>query len=109
MARTIQSPGVEINEIDLSLRNAGAPATVVFVPGFAPKGPTSEPISVTSLSEFEQIFGQPTNSAERYFYHSVTAVLQSPANPIVYRLPYGAGAGVDTSDEYSALVFPVKA
>ena len=108
MARTIQSPGVEINEIDLSLRNTGAPATVVFVPGFAPKGPTSEPISVTSLSEYEQIFGQPTNSAERYFYHSVKAVLQSPANPIVYRLPYGEGAGVDTSDEYSALVFPVK-
>jgi len=109
MARTIQSPGVEINEVDLSLRNAGAPATVAFVPGFAPKGPTSEPISVSSLSEFEQIFGQPTNSAERYFYHSVKAVLQSPANPIVYRLPYGEGAGVDTSDEYSALVFPVKA
>ena len=109
MARTIQSPGVEINEIDLSLRNAGAPATVVFVPGFAPKGPTSEPISITSLSEFEQIFGQPTNSPERYFYHSVKAILQSPASPIVYRLPYGAGAGVDTSDEYSALVYPVKA
>ena len=108
MARTIQSPGVEIQEIDLSLRNAGAPSTVVFVPGFASKGPSSEPISVTSLSEFEQIFGQPTNSPERYFYHSVRAVLQSPATPIVYRLPYGAGAGVDTSDEYSALVYPVK-
>jgi len=108
MARTIQSPGVEIQEIDLSLRNAGAPSTVVFVPGFASKGPSSEPISVTSLSEFEQIFGQPTNSAERYFYHSVKATLQSPATPIVYRLPYGAGAGVDTSDEYSALVYPVK-
>jgi len=108
MARTIQSPGVEIQEIDLSLRNAGAPSTVVFVPGFASKGPSSEPISVTSLSEFEQIFGQPTNSPERYFYHSVKAVLQSPATPIVYRLPYGVGAGVDTSDEYSALVYPVK-
>lgn len=109
MARTIQSPGVQIQEIDLSLRGVGTPATTVFIPGFADKGPTSEPISVSSLSEFEQIFGIPTNSAERYFYHSVKAALQSPASVIVYRLPYGENAGIDTSDEYSALVYPVKA
>lgn len=108
MARTIQSPGVQIQEVDLSLNNVGTPATTVFIPGFAAKGPSSEPISVSSLSEFEQIFGIPTNGAERYFYHTVKAVLNSPANVLVYRLPYGAGAGVDTSDEYSALVYPVK-
>ena len=109
MARTIQSPGVEINEVDLSLRGAGSPSTTVFIPGFASKGPSSEPITVTSLSEFEQIFGTPTNGAERYFYHSVKAALQSSAGVIVYRLPYGAGLGVDTSSEYSALVYPVRA
>jgi len=107
MARTIQSPGVQIQEVDLSLRGAGTPATTVFVPGFASKGPTSEPLSVSSLSEFEQIFGTPTNGAERYFYHTVKATLQSTAAVIVYRLPYGADLGVDTSDEYSALVYPV--
>jgi hypothetical protein len=109
MARTIQSPGVQIQEIDLSLRGVGTPATTVFIPGFAAKGPISEPISISSLSEFEQIFGASTNSAERYFYHTVKATLQSPANVIVYRLPYGENAGVDTSEEYSALVFPVVA
>jgi len=108
MARTIQSPGVQIQEVDLSLANVGTPSTTVFIPGFANKGPTSEPVTISSLSEFEQIFGTPTNGAERYFYHSVKAVLQSPANIIVYRLPYGTGAGVDTSDEYSALVYPVQ-
>lgn len=108
MARTIQSPGIQVQEVDLSLNNAGTPSTTVFVPGFAAKGPSSEPLAVTSLSEFEQIFGTPTNSAERYFYHSAKAVLNSPSNVIVYRLPYGAGSGVDTSDEYSALVYPVK-
>jgi hypothetical protein len=107
MARTIQSPGVEINEFDLSIRNVGSPATTVFIPGFAANGPSSEPISVTSISEFESIFGTPTNSAERYFYHTVKAVLQSPASVLVYRLPYGEGTGLDTSDEYSALVYPV--
>lgn len=107
MARTIQSPGVEIQEVDLSLRAAGTPSTTVLIPGFATKGPTSEVISVTSLSEFEQVFGTPTNAAERYFYHSVKAVLNTPANVLVYRLPYGEGSGIDTSNDYSALVYPV--
>lgn len=109
MARTIQSPGVEIQEIDLSLRSVGTPSTTILVTGFASKGPTSEVISVTSLSEFEQIFGTPTNAAERYFYHSVKAVLGTAANLLVYRLPYGTGTGIDTSDDYSALVYPVQA
>jgi hypothetical protein len=107
MARTIQSPGVQISEVDLSLGAVGLPPTTVFIPGFAEKGPTSEPISIASLSEFEQVFGVPTNAAERYFYHSTKAVLQSPASVIVYRLPYGAGAGLDYTDDYSALVYPV--
>lgn len=107
MARTIQSPGVQISEVDLSLGAAGTPPTTVFIPGFAERGPTSEPISIASLSEFEQVFGVPTNAAERYFYHTTKAVLQSPASVIVYRLPYGAGAGLDYTDDYSALVYPV--
>ncbi len=107
MARTIQSPGVQINEVDLSLRAVGAPPTTVFIPGFASKGPSSEPIIVGSLSEFEQIFGLPTNGAERYFYHTAKAAFQSPANIVVYRLPYGQGLGFDTSNDYSALVYPV--
>lgn len=106
MARTIQSPGVQINEVDLSLRAVGAPPTTVFVSGFATKGPTSEPILVGSLSEFEQIYGIPTNAAERYFYHTAKAVFQSPANVMTYRLPYGEGRGLDSSDNYSALVYP---
>ena len=107
MARTIQSPGVQIQEIDLSLRAVGSPATTVFIPGFAPRGPLSEPIKVSSLSEHEQIFGQPTNAAERYFYHSVKSVFNSPSDVLVYRLPYGSAGGIDTSANYSALVYPV--
>jgi hypothetical protein len=107
MALTIQSPGVQINEIDLSLRAPGIPPTTVLVPGFAAKGPTSEPITVSTISEFEQIYGAPTNAAERYFYHTAEAVFNSPANIIAYRLPYGTGAGTDTSTNYSALVYPL--
>jgi len=106
MARTIQSPGVQISEVDLSLRANLASTTNVLIPGFAPKGPSSDPVQVSTLSEFEQIFGMPTNAAERYFYHTTKAVFSSPANVTVYRLPYGDGAGLGTSNQYSALVYP---
>jgi len=106
MARTIQSPGVQISEVDLSLRANLASNTNVLIPGFAPKGPSSDPVQVSTLSEFEQIFGLPTNAAERYFYHTAKAVFSSPANVTVYRLPYGDGAGLGTSNQYSALVYP---
>jgi Phage tail sheath protein subtilisin-like domain/Phage tail sheath C-terminal domain len=106
MARTIQSPGIQISEVDLSLRANLASTTNILIPGFAPKGPSSDPVQVSTLSEFEQIFGLPTNAAERYFYHTTKAVFSSPANVTVYRLPYGEAAGLGTSNQYSALVYP---
>lgn len=111
MARTIQSPGVEINEIDLTLRPVAVEGTSVFVAGFANQGPIDEVLQPTSISEFEQIYGSPTNSAERYFYHTVRNVLNSsPARVIVSRLPYGVEKGDGfTTWRYSALAYPVKA
>ena len=107
MARTIQSPGVEIKEVDLSLRPQLPVGTTVFIPGFANQGPTDELLTVSSLSEFEQIYGLPSNAAERYMYHTVKAVFQSPANILVSRLPYGTGAGSTVADKYSVQVYPV--
>lgn len=108
--RTIQSPGVELTETDLSLRPSLPVGTNVLIPGFSQKGPTEEVIEITSLAEFEQVYGSPTNAAERYFYHTVKAVKSSPANTFVYRLPYGNGGDDgDVSDMYSALVYPIVA
>ena len=107
MARTIQSPGVEVKEVDLSLRPQLPIGTTVFIPGFANQGPTDELLTLSSLSEFEQIYGLPQNAAERYMYHTVKAVFQSPANVLVSRLPYGQGAGATVADKYSVQVFPV--
>jgi hypothetical protein len=107
MARTIQSPGVEIKEVDLSLRPNIPVGTTVFIPGFSNQGPTDELLTVSSLSEFEQIYGLPQNAAERYMYHTVKAVFQSPANILVSRLPYGLGAGSTVADKYSVQVYPV--
>ena len=107
MARTIQSPGVEINEIDLSLRPSLPVGTNIMVPGFANQGPVDELLQVSSISEFEQLYGLPTNAAERYFYHTVKAAFNSPANIFVARLPYGVDDGETVGEEYTALVYPV--
>ena len=107
MGRTIQSPGVEIKEIDLSLRPNIATGTTVLATGFADKGPTDEVIQVTSLSEFEQIYGVPTTPAERYFYHTVKPIFNSQANIMTYRLPYGSETGEGFGNSFGALAYPV--
>jgi len=108
MARTIQSPGVEIKEVDLSLRPALPVGTNVFVAGFSHQGPLDELLTVASLGEFEQIYGTPRNAAERYFYHTCKQVLNSPANLTVTRLGYGSGDGGGVlGEKFSAQCFPV--
>ena len=107
--RTIASPGVEINEVDLSIIARPLGATSTFITGFAKQGPTDEIINVGSISEYEGVFGTPSNAAERYLYHSARQLLtQSPTNLLVTRMPYGSGAGEGFSNQYTALVYPVS-
>jgi hypothetical protein len=107
MARTINSPGVQVTETDLSVTQQFGGGTNVFIAGFAPEGPTDEVLQVTTISEFEQIYGVPQTPAERYFYHSSKEILNSDANLLVTRLPYGSGSGTGFGTEYGALFFPV--
>jgi len=107
MARSINSPGVEIIEKDFSQYQNIIGGTTVFLPGFAPQGPTDEVLQVTSISEFEAIYGQPQSAAERYFYYAAKELLTSPANLLTTRLPYGSGYGEGFANSYSALLFPV--
>lgn len=106
--RTINSPGVEIREKDLTLIAPPNVGTTVFVPGFAPQGPLDEVIKITTREELDLIYGKPTNSAERYFYYTVNEILNSPANIYTTRLPYGSGGGVGFGSKYSALAYPVR-
>jgi len=109
MARTIQSPGVEIREVDFTIRAATVAGTSVFIPGFADQGPIDEVLQPSNISEFEQIYGAPTNAAEQYFYQTAKATFQSPARVLTTRLPYGSQKGEGfTNWRYSALVYPVK-
>lgn len=104
--RTIQSAGVQIFERDLSLIAPQNVGTNIFIAGYSSSGYTDEVIKVNSKDELEAIYGIPTNSAERYFYHGIKEMLNSPANIYTYRLPYGAGTGTGFGSEYSALVYP---
>ena len=110
MARTIQSPGVEIREQDFTLRAGGVAGTSVFLAGFADQGPIDEALQPGSISEFELIYGSPTNSAEQYFYQTAKAILgSSPARLVTTRLPYGYDKGDGFSSwKYSALVYPAR-
>ena len=107
MALTIKSPGVQIIETDLSQNITIPGGTTVYVPGFAPQGPTDEVLQITTISEFEAIYGTPTSPAERYFYYNSQAVLNSNGNLLTTRLPYGSAGGAGFANSYSALLYPV--
>lgn len=110
MARTIQSAGVQINEINLSDRALITGNQTVFVAGYSSQGPSDEVVQLTGgTAEFEQIFGKPTTPAERYFYHSVKHIADSTsASLLVSRLPYGAGAGQGfDANSYGVLAYPI--
>lgn len=105
--QTIESPGVQINEIDLSLRAVVPNGTNVLVLGYANQGPIEEVLEIPDIQTFSTIYGNPTNAAERYFYYSVRGVLNGGGRPIVSRLPYGSGNGVGSSTaKYSCLAYP---
>ena len=103
--RTIQSPGVEIRESDLSLRTQQT-GTTTYVAGFASEGPTDEVVGLGNIAEFEQVFGTPKTPAERYFYHTSRAALNSNGKLLVNRLPYGEDSGQGFGSKVSVLAYP---
>jgi phage tail sheath protein FI len=107
MALTLKSPGVQIIETDISQNVTIPGGTTVFIPGFARQGPTDEVLQITSISEFESVYGTPTSPAERYFYYNSQAVLNSNGNLLTTRLPYGSAGGTGFANSYSALLYPV--
>jgi len=106
--RTINSPGVEIGEVDLSLRVPTPAGTTVYITGYTDQGPIDEVLTVSSLSEFEQIYGTPKTPAERYFYQTVRATFNSTASLLVNRLPYGANTGEGFGSSISLLAYPAR-
>ena len=106
---SLSAPGVEVREYDESLRISQNTGTTVFVPGFAAQGPVDEVTTISSISDFETIYGTPTNAAERYFYHTVNAILSNSGigtTVLTSRLPYGSGEGDTVANAYTLLAYP---
>lgn len=104
--RTIESPGVEIKETDMSFNTELPNGTTSLVVGYAKQGPTDELLNITSTEELEQVFGLPETAAERYMYHTASQILKANGNMLITRLPYGSGDGAGYTTKYSALVYP---
>lgn len=113
MSNIIASPGVQFNEIDFTINSRTPNNNTVFITGFANQGPIYEPTYITTLAEFEQIFGAATNSAERYLYHSARQILQKTQSQLlVTRMPYEIPNAVTNSTgqrlNHSVLLYPLS-
>ncbi len=82
------SPGVYINEHDLTLTPTYVQDTDVFVPGYASRGPIEVPVKITDITAFNIVFGTPENDAEKYMYYAVKSVLDNGGTVTALRLPY---------------------
>lgn len=106
---SLSAPGVEVREYDNSLRIINNTGTTVFVPGYAAQGPVEEVMTITSIDDFENIYGIPTNDAERYFYYTCLAILNNSGagtTLLTSRLPYGADDGDNVANAYTLLAYP---
>lgn len=91
--RHIQAPDVEINEIDRSQyggrRDYSLPnAPVCLMAGFADKGQDYVINWVNTNVKYEDLYGVPTNEAEKYLYNSANEVLTRGGICLVAKLPY---------------------
>ena len=106
---SLSAPGVEVREYDESIRIQSSTGTTIFVPGFAQQGPVEEVIQISSITDFENVYGIPTNAAERYFYYTVLALLEgSGQNTTILcsRLAYGSGEGDNVATAYTLHAYP---
>ena len=90
--RTINHPGIEIREYDLSDYAATVGGTTSLVIGFSPQGQAGVPVIPTSTSSVKSYFGTPKTEAERYFFYACKEVFDKGGNLIAARIPYNNNA-----------------
>lgn len=111
--RTINHPGVEIREYDLSNYTPLVGGTTSLITGFATKGEDLVPLEITSKNAFLSYFGTPTNEAEKHFYYAANEIFSQAGRVIAAKIPYdntikniylGTRFSVDTkvADTYTA-------
>ena len=75
--RTIQHPGFEFFETDMSIYKEYQQNTDALVVGYFAKGPILEPVALTNLSDYTVYFGVPSSEAEIYAYSGIEKVINS--------------------------------
>lgn len=86
--RTINHPGVEIREYDVSQYTPAVGGTTSLIMGFASKGEYCVPLEITSRNSFLSYFGTPSNEAERYFYYAADEIFSQGGRCIAAKIPY---------------------
>ena len=87
-ARTIQHPGVQMRQIDMSEYRDAIVVNNAYIMGFADKGPIYDYSWITTQSQFIKLYGKPQTEAEKYLYYAVQSVLNNGGTPVVSRMPY---------------------
>lgn len=93
--RTINSPGIQISEINSTKENTASQQTdysivdtVSLVTGFADKGEDYTAKWINSIGTFVSEYGYPKNEPEKYFYNAAAEVLNRGALLVTAKLPY---------------------
>ena len=86
--RTINHPGIEVREYDLSDYVSTVGGTTSLVIGFSPQGQSGVPVIPTSTTSVKSYFGTPKTEAERYFFYACKEVFDKGGNLIAARIPY---------------------
>lgn len=86
--RTIQHPGFEFFETDMSIYKEYVQNNDALVVGFFSRGPIMTPVSIKNLNDYSVYFGTPESEAEIYFYKGIEAVLDAGGTVTALRLPY---------------------
>lgn len=97
--RTIQHPGFEFFETDMSIYKEYQQNTDALVVGYFAKGPILEPVALTNLSDYTVYFGVPSSEAEIYAYSGIEKVINSGGTVTAMRLPYNNTTATIPSDE----------
>ena len=90
--RTINHPGIQINEYDLSDYASTVGGTTSLVIGFSPQGRSGVPVVPTSTAAVKSYFGIPKTEEERYFFYACKEVFDKGGNLIAARIPYNNNA-----------------
>lgn len=88
MVRTIQHPGVQIQETEIGSYTNTVVMNNAYVMGFTDRGPIYDYSFISTTQEFTKIYGEPTTEAEKFLFIAVQSILENGGTPIVARMPY---------------------